>query len=91
MHLSQELQLFQQLLDRTLELRETVRGAHPPLEKGIDSVTGNGQVRLPPPSVLGKDTGLQLPGNDHCYRLASGNFIALSGVTMLNPDCKRLN
>lgn len=42
----EELQLFQQLLDRTLELRETLRGAHPPLEKGIDSVTGNGQVRL---------------------------------------------
>ena len=44
----EELQLFQQLLDRTLELRETLRGAHPPLEKGIDSVTGNGQVRHPP-------------------------------------------
>lgn len=42
----EELQLFQQLLDRTLELRETLRGAHPPLEKGIDGVTGNGQVRL---------------------------------------------
>lgn len=54
MHLSQELQLFQQLLDRTLELRETLRGAHPPLEKGIDSVTGNGQVRLPPPQCWEK-------------------------------------
>ena len=41
----EDLDHFQQLLERTISLREQLRGAHPRLEEGIDAMVGNGQVR----------------------------------------------
>eukprot|EP00913_Durusdinium_trenchii_P025580 g24009.t1 len=59
----EDLDHFQQLLERTISLREQLRGAHPRLEEGIDAMVGNGQVRLAsgeltPVDMLGDEYGI---------------------------------
>lgn len=44
--MAKDLEAFQQLLSRTVHVRERLQGCHPPLERGIDSATNGGQIRL---------------------------------------------
>ena len=46
MQWTQDLEALQELVARTIEVRERLRGCHPPLEQGIDSLTNGGQIRL---------------------------------------------